>query len=457
MANTKKPTSSKPVTSAAFLAADSLESHLADQLGKAVEPGQTLLLGLSGGVDSVVLLNLLLSVKASLGFNLTAMHVHHGLSPNADRWATFCASLCQASGVPLQIVHVDVPLKPASGIEAEARAARYRTLFATEADLVVVAHHLNDQAETLLLQLFRGSGVKGLASMPREDTKRRLLRPLLDVERSQIEAYAKLNGLQWIEDESNTDGRYGRNYLRHQLLPAIEQRFPGATAAIARSASHMAEAAGLLDELAAIDAQSCLSQGQLKVSGLHGLSEARARNLLRWWLAGQDMVLPSARRLQEMFQQLLHARQDAQVKLSTGQPGIYLRRFQDVVYLDSEAPTLPFAMLWNGEDMLHLPDGSILRFERGTSAGLAYQRLGIDRLRIALRSGGERFKPEADRPSRTLKHLLQEANVPPWQRQRLPLIYHEDRLAVVPGIGTCAELQARQGEPSLRITWQPSA
>ena len=163
-----------------------------------------------------------------------------------------------------------------------------------------------------------------------------------------------------------------------------------------------------------------------------------------------------AKGMQEMLKQLLDARQDAQVKLSIGTPGTYLRRYQDMVYLDQEQPAEPFALTWHGEETLRLPDGSCLRFVRGVATGLAYERLGIDRLRIAQRTGGERFKPDLARPSRTLKHLLQEAHMPPWQRQRLPLVYHEGKLALVPGIGVSAELQAREHEPALDIIWQPA-
>lgn len=429
---------------------------MAARLGGVIEPGQVVLLGLSGGKDSVVLLHLLNTLRTRFGFELRAMHVHHGLSPHADAWADFCQDLCQSLDIPLKISRVTIPGKPAAGIEAAARAARYQALLGEPADFVAVAHHQDDQAETLLLQLMRGAGVKGLSAMPGHDTGRRLIRPLLDTSRADISNYAELHALSWVDDESNLDSRYERNHLRHQILPALEQRFTSVRGALARSAAHMAEAAHLLDELALVDAGRCMREQRLVVSELQRLSEARARNLLRWWLASQELVLPSTSRLQEMLKQLLDARQDAQVKLSIGAPGTYLRRYQDMVYLDQEQPAEPFALTWHGEAMLRLPDGSSLQFVRGVATGLAYERLGIDRLRIAQRTGGERFKPDLARPSRTLKHLLQEANMPPWQRQRLPLIYHEGKLALVPGIGVSAELQAREHEPALDIIWQPA-
>lgn len=456
MANTKKPTSNKSPSSAADTAADTLEQRLAARLDGLIAPGQVVLLGLSGGMDSVVLLKLLNTLRPQFGFELRAMHVHHGLSPHADAWADFCQGLCQSLDIPLKVSHVTIPRKPAAGIEAAARVARYETLLGEPADFVAVAHHQDDQAETLLLQLMRGAGVKGLSAMPKYDAKRRLLRPLLDASRVEISNYAELHALSWVDDESNLDIRYERNHLRHHILPTLEQRFVSVRGAIARSAAHMAEAAHLLDELALVDAERCMHEQRLVVSELQRLSEARARNLLRWWLASQELVLPSTVRLQEMLKQLLDARQDAQVKLSIGTPGTYLRRYQDMVYLDQEQPAEPFALTWHGEETLRLPDGSCLRFVRGVATGLAYERLGIDRLRIAQRTGGERFKPDLARPSRTLKHLLQEAHMPPWQRQRLPLVYHEGKLALVPGIGVSAELQAREHEPALDIIWQPA-
>lgn len=459
MANSKRLPPSNAPLAAASPAAATLETCVLARLGPVVGHGETLLLGLSGGLDSVVLLHLLARARTNLDFKLKAMHVHHGLSPHADAWADFCQTLCRALDVDIEVVRVAVPARSPLGVEAAARRLRYERLLGTAADHVVLAHHQDDQAETLLLQLLRGAGVKGLAAMAPHDARRRVLRPLLDISRSDIAAFADEHRLQWIEDESNQDTRHDRNHLRHEILPALEARFPAARKVIARSATHFAEAAALLNDLAALDAQTCMREDLLMVTGLRALSEARARNVLRWWLAHQAIELPSTARLQEMLHQLLDARPDAQVKLALGSTAgggghISLRRYQDRVYLDAGQATVPFSLTWRGEDALLLPDGSRLRFERGTAHGLAYQRLGVDCLRIAQRSGGERFKPDLDRPSRTLKHLLQEANVPPWQRQRLPLIYHEGKLAVVPGIGVSAELQARGGEPALTIAWE---
>ncbi len=430
---------------------------LADNLRNIVQPGQQLMLAFSGGLDSRVLLQLLAECRQSLGFELHAMHVHHGLSPNADGWAAFCEKTCADLKVPFSLTHVDVPLDSGTGVEAAARSARYQALSEAKSDYIVLAHHLDDQAETLLLQLLRGAGVKGLAAMAVLDRERRLLRPLIDVSREELFQFATERQLAWIEDESNQDRRYDRNYLRHELMPLLESRFKGTKKVLARTAKHMAESAGLLDDLALIDAGcSGLSardiRQRLPLACLQRLSLPRARNLLRWWLSSNGLDMPNAARLEEMLNQLLSARPDAviSVKISSD---THLRRYHHDVYIESRQNSSPISLLWSGQAELPLPDGSYLVFEKRLGQGLAFERLGIDKLRVASREGGERFKPDAGRPTRTLKHLLQEANIPPWERQKLPLIYFHDELACVPGLGIAANLQAQPHETGLVVEW----
>jgi tRNA(Ile)-lysidine synthase len=412
-----------------------------------------LCLAFSGGLDSCVLLSALLAAQKKLNFELCALHVHHGLSPNADKWADFCSQTCKAAKVPLQVERVKVDQKAGLGIEAAARQARYQVLLESEADFIVLAHHQDDQAETLQLQLLRGAGVKGLSAMAAFDTKRRLLRPLLDVSRAEIETYASDAKLKWVEDESNQDIQYDRNFIRHELTPLLAQRFPSFQTALARSASHMAEASALLDDLALLDAETCIQDARLSLLGLAKLSEARAKNLMRWWLAGLGFSLPSKERLDEILQQLLHAKADATIKLVIDGENASLRRYQGFAFIETVAEFAPIAMIWQGESELSLPDGSKLLFERKLGEGLALDRLGVHKLRIAHRKGGERFKPDLNRPTRTLKHLLQEANMPPWLRDRLPLIYFDDALAVVPNIGVSCLMQATEKELGLVISW----
>ncbi len=435
-------------------------------LGDQLKPNQQLLLGLSGGLDSCVLLHLLAIIRQTIPFNLHAMHVHHGLSAHADAWVDFCAKQCELLNVPLHIVHVNIDKNTKLGIEAAARQLRYEALFSgtlPEAsaeilpDFIVTAHHQDDQAETLLLQLFRGAGVKGLASMAAVDKTRRLLRPLLDVSRKALQDYAVQHHLQWCDDDSNSDTHYERNFVRHEVMPVLEARYQAVKSVLARSASHLAEANDLLDTLAEIDAEKLRLNNSLCLQGLAALPLTRAKNVFRWWFAKNNLVMPSAEYLSEIIKQLFNAKADAniniQLNLNNQAQHLTLKRFQQRAYLlDVQSPQA-FDLVWSGEAALTLPNGGKLQFKQVAGAGLAL-KFGMSKLRITNRDGGERFKPNALRPTRTLKHLLQEANIPPWQREYLPLIYWHDTLAFVPCIGIAYELQAAEYEQGVEITWQ---
>lgn len=415
-----------------------------------------LLLALSGGLDSCVLLHLLVDAQRTLPFELHAMHVHHGLSVNADAWASFCAEQCQLLNVPLQVAYVSVDVRSKQGIEAAARQLRYQSLFNYKfsevlADFVVTAHHQDDQAETLLLQLFRGAGVKGLSSMALVDNTRRLLRPLLNVSRQSLNEYALQHDIQWCDDESNDDKQYERNFIRHEVMPVLESRYQSVRSVLARTALHLAEANDMLDDLAAIDAAHLLLNNSLCLQGLSQLNVSRAKNVLRWWFAQNKLAMPAADHLNEIIQQLFNAQSDAD--LCINMQTLTLRRYQQRAYLNVEHMTEPFDLLWSGEPVLDLPNGGQLQFKQVSGAGLAL-KYGMSKLRITHRKGGERFKPNALRPTRTLKYLLQEANIPPWQRPHLPLVYWQDTLAYVPGIGITHELQANAGEMGIEIIWQ---
>ena len=423
----------------------------------------TLLLALSGGLDSIALLHLLAEVRVSLPFALHAMHVHHGLSANADVWAAFCSDQCGQLDVPLQVAHVNVAQNPdyknsEQGIEAEARQLRYNALFTyavdgKAADFVVTAHHQDDQAETLLLQLFRGAGVKGLSSMAAVDNKRRLLRPLLNVSRQTLHEYALQHAIQWCDDESNDNTQYDRNFVRHEVMPVLESRFTSVKAALARTASHMAEASELLEVLAVLDAENMLSDNSLCLQALGELTAARTKNVLRWWFAQNKLTMPAAEHLNEIVEQLFNSRKDADLNIKLQH--LYLRKYQQRAYLCVDKTAEPFDMVWEGEAELTLPSGGKLLFKPVVGTGLALKQ-GVTKLRITNRNGGERFKPDALRPTRTLKYLLQELNMPPWQRMYIPLIYWEDKLACVPGVGIAYGLQAQADEPGLEIIWQDS-
>lgn len=438
-----------------------LPERLTSFLHETVAPGQTLLLGLSGGLDSCVLLHLLVAAREHLPFQLKAVHVNHGISKQAAQWAEFCAALCARYLIPFSLETVNVPRNSGLGIEAAARELRYQALRAHPADALVLAHHRDDQAETVLLQLLRGAGVKGLAAMPAVSSKSddaqtlvargvRVLRPLLDVPRGALEAYAYAHGLQWVEDESNLDLAYDRNFLRHHVFPQLEQRFPAARTTLARSAAHFAEAADLMDEVASADAALYMSGVELQIEGLRVLSPARGRNLLRYWLNRYVVTLPNTRRLQEIYRQLLTSRRDAQLRVELA--GGEVRRYRDRAVFERGAGGQPLHLAWCGEAELQLPNG-VLLFQRVSGYGLAVRHIP-ERLDIRSRAGGEHFRPDTKRPTRNLRHLLQEAGMPPWERAALPLIYLGDRLAVVPGIGVACDLQAGPDEEGWLIGWK---
>ena len=441
---------------------DDLSARVGNALAPVLPAGSSLLLGLSGGVDSVVLLHLLHQLAPRHSWRLSALHVHHGISPQADAWAAFCADLCARYGIPLQVEQVDIAPLRELGIEAAARKLRHAAFDRQRTDFVALAHHLDDQVETLLLQLLRGAGVRGASAMPALKLRigaPALLRPLLNVARSELLDYARRHNLQWVEDESNADDIYPRNFLRHRVLPLLEQRFPAYRETLARSARHFAEASELLDDLARLDAQNPpLLPGDghdatLEVSHLQSLSRPRAKNLLRWFLHQRGAVLPDHTRLEEMLRQLCQARSDAAVRITFG--GWELRRYQGRVYAFPAlpAPDAEFCVQWHGEAALELPElGGTLHFEPCSGQGLSLKKLQRGSVSVRLRRGAERIRLDNQRPMRTLKNLLQEQGIPPWQRDTLPLLFCGDDLVCVPGVAVAAGYQAAKGETGVAVS-----
>lgn len=432
--------------------------------------------GLSGGIDSVVLLDLLARIAARRHFSLQALHVNHQLSLNARRWAEFCRALCKARGIPLKLARVAV--RRGNSLEAAARDARYAVFRRQRTDFIALAHNRDDQSETVLLQLLRGGGVKGLAAMPlvrelaagpgtRAPSSRgasaaaassicgpRIFRPLLEASRSEIERYARRRKLVWVEDESNDDTYFPRNFLRHEVLPLIAQKFPAHDAVLARAAGHFAEAAQLLDELAASDGREWLKAGALQVAGLRALSLPRAKNLLRYFLACCGVAIPGAERVEEALRQAVTAKDDAGVCIDLD--GYQLRRFAGALHVvpRAVAPGRGFSRAWRGESKLVLPElHGVLSMARRRGIGISRARLETGPITIRLRTGGERLQPDCRRPRRSLKNLLQENAIVPWQRERMPLLYCGEVLVWAPGIGIACDFQAQPGERSLLPVW----
>ncbi len=381
---------------------------------------RSVVVGLSGGVDSVVLLHLLKARAARGGFSLRALHVHHGLSPNADRWAAQCRGFCRRLGVPLSVVKAKVR-RTGQGLEAAAREARYNAFRKAKGEVLALAHQLDDQAETVLMNLLRGAGLRGASGMPLVASlgKKMLVRPLLGVPREAITAYARAHGLQWVEDESNRDESLARNFVRRRVGPVLAKRFPRWREALARAARHFAQ------------------------------REVQASDLLRAFLRERGLRAPSEARLAEMLRQLAGSGAGTELR----HDGAHLRLYRDQVFVLGLEPLGPFAPVrWNGEKRLALPAlGGELRFRRKRGGGFSLP--GKQGIEIRLRAGGERLQPDPRRPHRTLKNLFQEAGIPPWRRERLPLLYCGERLVCVPGLGVDAAFQPPAGGSGWLAEW----
>ena len=382
----------------------------------------------------------------------------HGLSAHAGEWAEFCTALCQSRGVRVVVARVDVPREPQQSLEAEARRVRYAALekvaHEAGAHCVLLAHHQDDQAETLLLQLLRGAGPRGLAAMPaaREDPNGVCwLRPLLAVSRAQIDAYAKARALRWIDDDSNMDVVHRRNALRRLVLPALASLNPAYSATLARAAAHQSDAVRLADDLAAIDAAHTGDDSTLDLAAFRALPPHRARNLLRWFLRQRALPAPSTARVEAMLIQLRTARLDASIRLPHAGIEIGVHRGRIVIH---PPPAAEFDLRWHGADELVLAHG-IVTFRRVIAAGIDEAHLTSAPLRVCSRRGGERLQLEAGGPRRSLKSLLRESAIAPWDRAGWPLVYCGETLAAVAGLLVAPPYRTGPGRPGLAIGWQP--
>ncbi len=426
-----------------------------------IKQGNHLTIALSGGIDSVVLLHSLATLSKQLQFTLSAVHVNHGISSNATLWSRFCCNLCHAYGISIYVAYLQIKKETGISLEAIAREERYRIFSHMQADYVVLAQHLDDQAETLLLQLFRGAGVKGLSAMPivrkqASDAAPQILRPLLDVSRNQIEAHARQHKLNWINDESNDSITFNRNFLRHEILPILKTRYPNYPKTLSRTSRHISEASLLLGELAEIDSTYCLASGKLQVESLRKLSLPRAKNLLRHTLLQHSVILPSTAKIENILNQILSIGMDNQFHICLGD--IEIRCYKGAVYILPEKtfPQEPKQIVWHGESYLELKHlRGVICFTQVQNQGISQQKILNKPITVRLRSGGERFKPACNRPRRSLKNLLQEAVIPPWERIAIPLLFYCEKLIWVPGIGIDCEFQVKSNEIGILPTWNP--
>lgn len=426
----------------------------------------------SGGLDSSVLLHFAHAYAKANDIALFAFHVHHGLSPNADHWLAHCERECARLGVVFDVRRVTLANKDKSGTEEAARISRYSALGDLcrihQVPVLLTAHHQDDQAETVLLQLLRGAGVAGLSGMDTANTAPDLLgdetlmmgRPLLEVSRAALANFAAGKEIAYIEDESNADPRYARNALRHQLMPVLARDFPGFQQRFARTAQHAQSAQRLLIELAAQDLVACLDGDCIDINQLKRLNPDRIDNLLRYWFGSRGVRMPSTAWLSEMRTQLLEAKEDAQ--LCVTHADCHIRRHRDRVFLTPKlvidpASVLPMAFQWNGEaEMRFAAFGGVLHFDEGET-GVDADWLRSRELTIRYRQGGERLKPAFNRPTKSLKYHYQACNVPAWERERLPLVTVENHLLFAAGIGMDCHHFSSESGGRIRFRWQPDS
>lgn len=397
--------------------------------------------GFSGGLDSTVLLHALAQLR--LPVQLRALHINHQISPNANRWQSQCADFCAQVSIPFYAEKVSV-VNTGKGIEDAARAARYSVFEKNIArdNYLLTAHHANDQAETLLLRLMRGTGPRGLAAMAavRALGEGWLARPLLYFTRAELAAYALTHQLTWVDDESNLDDDYDRNFLRNQVMPLLHSRWPEFKRKWQQTAELCAQQEGVMEEIAREDllrsAPLVERIGQsIELNVLVGLSPARKQNLLRYWLRLNNHTTPEQLHWHQIEQQIFAGRDDAQPRVAWG--NVALQTYRERLY------ALP----------LQMPELE-LRMQLSDAQERPRLKVDLPDLRIGYRSGGERCKPVGRGHSQTLKKLLQEYQLEPWLRDRVPLVFSGDKLVAVGDLWVCADFVAAENEAGYALIWQ---
>ena len=409
--------------------------------------GAVVAVAVSGGRDSMALLHCTAGVARAQGIAVVALHVHHGLQADADAWAHTVERACQRRGVHFSLTRLVGQPAPGESVEAWARLGRYRALAemarAAGAELVLLAHHRRDQAETFVLQALRGGGPAGLAAMPVRVERQGIVwaRPWLAQSAESIAAYARSHRLRFAEDPSNEDGRYARSRLRQRVMPALREAFPGAEASLAAAAVQSAQAQAVLDEVAAADLSSLCDGDALRLTPWRLLSMARQRNALQAWLRGQlGRGVPHT--LIERLMKELPAPGVAQWACD----GVTLRRYRARLTMAPLQSTLA-----DGETGIRR---DALMQQAGAEQGGIATRL-LQGAQWQARKGGERFQRVAGTPPRSLKKQYQAAGVPPWQRDAPLLFSCDGQLLFVPGLGIDARALAQPGEPRQTVAWPP--
>ncbi|KPJ95343.1 MAG: hypothetical protein AMJ53_02915 [Gammaproteobacteria bacterium SG8_11] len=410
----------------------------------------------SGGIDSHVLLFALSHIQGQLSeFDIQAVHIDHQLSPLSSQWSEHCQQVCRQLQVPFQCLVVNAKAASGESPEAKAREARYQAFksLLTTNDCLLTAHHQDDQAETLLLQLLRGSGPRGLAAMPGYSKlgEGQMSRPLLNLTREQIHQYAQAHQLQWIDDISNDNPAFDRNFLRLQVIPLLKQRWPALAKTVSRSAQLCADTIAIMDAVANEDLQHVIygSCERLSITRLQLLSRERQHNVVRLWLDSLNLSCPSQKTLHHIWSQVIDTSPESNPRLQW--PGAEVRRYRD--HLFAMPAMADFnnqqRIAWTLEQTLSIAGVGRIRAIPAEGQGLK-KRL-LQAVTIRFRQGGERCKLPKRAGEHSLKNIFQELGVVPWMRERIPLFYVGDQLAAIGDLLICVGFAAQSNEEGLRI------
>jgi len=415
---------------------------------------QTITVAYSGGLDS----HALLSACYAAGLSIRAIHIHHGLQTEADVWVQHCRDICQSLAIPLDVYYVDACPVAGQSPEEAARIARYRAIeqVMQAGDILFTAQHLDDQAETFLLQLMRGGGAAGLAAMPvsRPFGAGRLIRPLLSFSRAEIYRYACQQKLSWVDDPSNADTQFDRNYIRHSVIPALQQRWQACKNSLSQAASQQQDNLEIIEAMAAIDLAAVITRQPevLNLSVLMQLSTGRQKNMLRYWLRSMTKQAPPQTILNEIINAVLYAAIDARPLIQW--QNFEIRRFQNKLYLSQNIsrfdPTQTF--IWQPVEPLCVENAGIRLRTVNSDNGPRFKIDLINKpLQIRFRQGGERIQPVGRKHHYRVKSLFQQAGIPPWERNKIPFLYFEDKLIAVGNRWYAAHYCAGGNEPGWQL------
>ncbi len=412
----------------------------------------------SGGVDSHVLLHLCASI-AEVKNKITAVYVHHGLQAEADFWAAHCQKSAEQLGVDFLLRQVNAQPLPGQSPEEAARNARYRALkpLIGHNDVLLLAQHRDDQLETVLLQLFRGSGLRGLSGMPEITAfgQGRMLRPLLNVAKQALDAYARAHALNWVEDPSNQRSDYDRNFLRNEIVPLLKQRWPALDKTVARSARHCANAQVLVSEMAdgLFSAVFNPADDTLSIHQLRLLDPLKQALVIRQWFQATALKMPAQAVVERIFLEVIGASASSDPVLSV--PGYCIRRYRDKLYCLNQCAKQTWRELhWPPEQStLKITDDRCLQIIP-SATGIAFEQWRQAGVTVRFRRGGEKIRLPGRAGHHALKNLFQEAGIPPWERECLPLIYLDDQLAAVAGYWISAEFYDQKADGCIRLVWR---